>query len=95
MSLVHNNFPARGFLTPPPTCNSRRLLPSKPATERKYTSFPAKSPENIINLPSIDSPYGRAKHVQVIIFIYLYLFYQLHLCLILAVACFLFGSGCS
>ncbi|KAL8108489.1 hypothetical protein AgCh_024800 [Apium graveolens] len=66
MPLVHNNFPARGFLTPPPTCNSRRLLPCKPATERKYTSIPAISPENIINLPSIDSPYGKAKHVQLV-----------------------------
>ncbi|KAK1369096.1 putative acetyltransferase A, auxiliary subunit [Heracleum sosnowskyi] len=66
MSLVHNNFPARGFLTPPPTCNSRRLIPSRPATERKYSAIPAKSPENIINLPSLDSPYGRAKHVQLV-----------------------------
>ncbi|KAL1833948.1 hypothetical protein ACET3Z_003599 [Daucus carota] len=66
MSVVHNNIPARAFLTPPATCNSRRFLPNLPATERKSTAIPAKSPDIITNLPSADSPYGRAKHVQLV-----------------------------
>ncbi|KAK4440241.1 protein POLLENLESS 3 [Sesamum alatum] len=68
----HNNdysTQPRGFLTPPPTWKARRSPPVMPASEEK----PRRSPQSktdlfhvIHKVPSGDSPYVRAKHVQLI-----------------------------
>ncbi|KAK4399427.1 protein POLLENLESS 3 [Sesamum angolense] len=68
----HNNdysTQSRGFLTPPPTWKTRRCPPVMPASEKK----PRRSPQSradlfhiIHKVPSGDSPYVRAKHVQLI-----------------------------
>jgi hypothetical protein len=58
------NFPARGFLTPPPT---RKASPMIPMSERKGSS-PANNDDffHVLHkVPAGDSPYVRAKHVQV------------------------------
>ncbi|XP_075497047.1 protein POLLENLESS 3-like [Primulina tabacum] len=59
----------RGFLTPPPTWKTRRSSPVLPGSEKK----PRRSPQGTSDLfhvfhkvPSGDSPYGRAKHVQLV-----------------------------
>ncbi|XP_073300088.1 protein POLLENLESS 3-like [Primulina huaijiensis] len=59
----------RGFLTPPPTWKTRRSSPVLPGSEKK----PRRSPQGKSDLfhvfhkvPSGDSPYGRAKHVQLV-----------------------------
>ncbi|KAI3455922.1 hypothetical protein Pfo_012585 [Paulownia fortunei] len=68
----HNNdysSQPRGFLTPPPTWKTRRCSPVMPGSEQK----PRRSPQSkadlfhvIHKIPSGDSPYVRAKHVQLI-----------------------------
>ncbi|KAL0398252.1 UNVERIFIED_CONTAM: protein POLLENLESS 3 [Sesamum radiatum] len=68
----HNNdysTQPRGFLTPPPSWKTRRCPPVMPASEKK----PRRSPQSradlfhiIHKVPSGDSPYVRAKHVQLI-----------------------------
>jgi len=58
------NFPARGFLTPPPT---RKPSPMMPMSERKGSS-PANNDDffHVLHkVPAGDSPYVRAKHIQV------------------------------
>ncbi|KAL0305412.1 UNVERIFIED_CONTAM: putative 3-hydroxyisobutyrate dehydrogenase, mitochondrial [Sesamum radiatum] len=69
----HNNdysTQPRGFLTPPPTWKTRRCPPVMPASEKK----PRRSPQSradlfhiIHKVPSGDSPYVRAKHVQFVV----------------------------
>ncbi|XP_041006365.1 protein POLLENLESS 3-like [Juglans microcarpa x Juglans regia] len=59
------NFPARGFSTPPPV---RKPRPMMPLSERKRSS-PANNGDlfHVIHkVPAGDSPYVRAKHVQLI-----------------------------
>ncbi|XP_047308825.1 protein POLLENLESS 3 [Impatiens glandulifera] len=67
-----NNFPGKGFSTPPPTGMHRRY---SPVTRYKFFSEKKKIPSphvesdifHIIHkVPSGDSPYVRAKHVQLI-----------------------------
>ncbi|KAA8519333.1 hypothetical protein F0562_013588 [Nyssa sinensis] len=62
------NFAARGFSTPPPTWKSKRLSPMMPASEKKRSSPKAKADifHVIHKVPAGDSPYVRAKHVQLI-----------------------------
>ncbi|KAI8001686.1 Protein POLLENLESS 3 [Camellia lanceoleosa] len=73
MWTTDKNFPARGFSTPPPhTGKSRRWSPGtpvRPLSEKKvWNSTRAKADlfHVIHKVPSGDSPYVRAKHVQLI-----------------------------
>ncbi|XP_059668108.1 uncharacterized protein LOC132313380 [Cornus florida] len=65
MRTADKNFPARGFSTPPPSWKSKRTSPMMPASEKKPQ---AKGDlfHVIHKVPAGDSPYVRAKHVQLI-----------------------------
>lgn len=64
----HNCQQPRGFLTPPPTWKTNRRSPAMPRSEMK--AQPRGDLFHIIHkIPSGDSPYVRAKHVQVIFLI--------------------------
>lgn len=60
------------FSTPPPTLRKQGPPPS-PLSERKKLS-PMKAKDDLFRVvhkvPAGDSPYGKAKHIQVIVFIY-------------------------
>ncbi|KAK6150150.1 hypothetical protein DH2020_017675 [Rehmannia glutinosa] len=59
----------RGFLTPPPTWRTRRCSPAMPWSEKKAIKSPQSKGDlfHVIHkVPSGDSPYVRAKHVQLI-----------------------------
>ncbi|GFP95948.1 protein pollenless 3 [Phtheirospermum japonicum] len=60
----------RGFLTPPPTWRTRRCSPAMPASEKKPMNSSPQSKTDLFHVihkvPSGDSPYVRAKHVQLI-----------------------------
>ncbi|XWS18002.1 hypothetical protein CRYUN_Cryun32bG0004800 [Craigia yunnanensis] len=62
------NFPERGFLTPQPPAWKKTQSTILPMSERKRIS-PASNGDYfhvIHKVPASDSPYGRAKHVQLI-----------------------------
>ncbi|OAY31582.1 protein POLLENLESS 3 [Manihot esculenta] len=63
-----NNIPARGFSTPPPSWKSPHCLAAMPMSERKSVSSGCKRDlfHVIHKVPAGDSPYVRAKHVQLI-----------------------------
>ncbi|XP_057470555.1 protein POLLENLESS 3-like [Actinidia eriantha] len=69
MWMNNKNFPAKGFSTPPPTGNWRRWSPgsppARPLSETK-PNFKADRFHVIHKVPAGDSPYVRAKHVQLI-----------------------------
>lgn len=62
----------RGFLTPPPKWRSNRCVPVMPRSERKPWSSRYGQQANtdrfhvIHKVPAGDSPYVKAKHVQVL-----------------------------
>ncbi|KAL3616825.1 hypothetical protein CASFOL_039219 [Castilleja foliolosa] len=60
----------RGFLTPPPSWRARRCSPAMPASEKKTINSSPHSKTDLFHVihkvPSGDSPYVRAKHVQLI-----------------------------
>ncbi|KAG8385200.1 hypothetical protein BUALT_Bualt03G0017100 [Buddleja alternifolia] len=59
--------PRRGFLTPPPTWRTNRCSPVMPGSEKKPRKSPQQQLFHVIHkVPSGDSPYVRAKHVQLI-----------------------------
>ncbi|KAE8655307.1 Protein POLLENLESS 3 [Hibiscus syriacus] len=62
------NFPARGFLTPqPPAWKKTQSATALPLSERKRISPANNGDFHVIHkVPASDSPYGRAKHVQLI-----------------------------
>ncbi|KAL6502144.1 hypothetical protein OROHE_024737 [Orobanche hederae] len=65
----HNNdygSQPRGFLTPPPTWKTRRCCPAMPASEKKPPLSKTDIFRVIHKVPCGDSPYVRAKHVQLI-----------------------------
>ncbi|PIN24091.1 hypothetical protein CDL12_03176 [Handroanthus impetiginosus] len=67
-SSYYNSQP-RGFLTPPPSWKTTRRFPVVPRSEKKPgRSSPAKADlfHVIHKVPTGDSPYVRAKHVQLI-----------------------------
>ncbi|XP_022139858.1 uncharacterized protein LOC111010669 isoform X2 [Momordica charantia] len=67
-----NNFPGRGFSTPPPSWKSRPFRPSKttPFSERKRSAPNSVNKSNLFHVvhkvPAGDSPYVKAKQVQLI-----------------------------
>ncbi|KAL3833725.1 hypothetical protein ACJIZ3_008461 [Penstemon smallii] len=58
----------KGFFTPPPTWKKKRCSPAVHCSEKKPRSSPAKADlfHVIHKVPSGDSPYVRAKHVQLV-----------------------------
>ncbi|XP_065847197.1 protein POLLENLESS 3 [Euphorbia lathyris] len=64
-----NNFAAKGFSTPPACWKSPHALPVMPMSERK-SNFPSGCRRDLFHVvhkvPAGDSPYVRAKHVQLI-----------------------------
>lgn len=80
--------PARGFLTPPPKWRS-------PATEKdqKWPTHAQSAKAGLFHVihkvPSGDSPYVRAKHVQVSAFSSFFLFLNLH-CISTIISCYFF-----
>ncbi|KAL4282017.1 hypothetical protein GQ457_03G043200 [Hibiscus cannabinus] len=62
------NFPARGFLTPqPPAWKKTPSATVLPLSERRRISPANNGDFHVIHkVPASDSPYGRAKHVQLI-----------------------------
>lgn len=63
------NFQAKGFSTPPPTWKSKKSFPVMPCSERKKRNSPQSEESDLFHVihkvPAGDSPYVRAKHVQV------------------------------
>ncbi|XP_027185715.1 uncharacterized protein LOC113783707 [Coffea eugenioides] len=73
MSNSEKNCQVKGFLTPPPKWRSNRCVPVMPRTERKpwssgngHLGLKTDLFHVIHKVPAGDSPYVKAKHVQVI-----------------------------
>ncbi|XP_057763862.1 protein POLLENLESS 3-like [Salvia miltiorrhiza] len=65
-SCVDNSGQPRGFLTPPPTWKTQRRSPVMPRSETKPQLRQGDLFHVVHKIPSGDSPYVRAKHVQLV-----------------------------
>ncbi|KAK2994118.1 hypothetical protein RJ640_003641 [Escallonia rubra] len=64
-NAAYRSFPPRGFSTPPATSRSKQFYPVMPRSERRPNG--AAYPFHVIHkVPAGDSPYVRAKHVQLV-----------------------------